>query len=627
MINRISKSLGLVLAAILFTVNLPKAQTLPTDLTTVPIYDTTKAGLSFKKDKLSVVGMWEVPGKPKHFLVAGYFGYLWTLYPDTTKPDITMPWGPVKDYTRTQVADFNTWVMKGWEFGTLSGAFDPNFKTNRYFYVVYNKYPQVSQYCAGVQSSSSACGGTNVNGPGNATAIVVVDRYIISADYKAAVRDTEIIRLFHGSGYGSTNMIFGNDGMLYITTDAYDASSWDSTITGRKILRIDVSKHDAGRECVAGATPSNTTLPCGLYSIPTDNPWYNVSNPAVRKEVFAFGFRNTYSLSYNYLTNALYGAETGQTRWEEINHILPGRNYGWNNGGDGASAGSNSSGIEGPCHVGNALDSTSAGGGYSSSGTGLTGTNTATFRTPWSRTVTGVTYSGTYDCSKFTNAAWYTAHTAANVDGMNNLNSAMRSNVGNISPVFRGDPASPLYGYMLISDIQGNANGGGGARNMNFWAVKQERISPTWVGSFATDYTFSQVGGQHDGIHTWAEDSYGNLYPLSINSSASGASDWHDIWVVKSASGGMNPLSTPRAQVTPLPGTTTLWDREYINVRHNGLMVNAMSGSLLTLPQGFSKVELYNLIGKRVWSGKTSESRLRLPEGLGNGILQVRFLP
>ena len=609
MMNNIRSVFGLISIGMLVPLTLPRAQTLPTGVTSTPIYDTTKAGLSFRKDRLPLVGMWEVPGKPKHFLVVGYFGYMWTLYPDTNAQgvavDTTVSYGVVKKYTRTTVADFNTWVMKGWEFGALGGTFDPNFKTNRYFYVIYNKYPDPSQYRAGTTPNG------NNDGPGNPTAITVVDRYIMSPDFKTVARDTEIIRLFHGTGYGSANMVFGNDGMLYITADAYNLASWDSTITGRKILRIDVSRNDANsRDCVAGATPSNTTLPCGIYAVPTDNPWYNATNPAVRKEVFAFGFRNSYSLSFNYLTGQLYAAETGQSRWEEINHILPGKNYGWNQGGDGSTFGTNSNGIEGPCHIGNALDSTSAGGGFT------TGTN---FTTPYTRTMTGTTYNGTYTCANFENAVWWTGHTTAATDGLSNSSgTTANANVGNISPVFRGDPASPFYGYMIISDINGAV---GGVRN-NFFAAKMERVAPVRVGNFPQTIPFT--GDQnHNGITTWAEDSYGNLYPIVLSSSSSGAFQWHDIFMLSHAQ--LTPLATPRAQVVPTP--SAIWGAFHSADKSRRLLTGFMAGSLMEIPQGYAGVELFNLKGRKVWAYRGGETQVRIPVTLEKGILQARFVP
>src|SRR5258708_2937334 len=78
------------------------SEALPTGVTVVPFYDTSKAGLSFAKDKQSVVGMFEVPGKPQHFLVVGYWGYVWSLYPDTNK--VYAP-GAIKDYTKKQLAN------------------------------------------------------------------------------------------------------------------------------------------------------------------------------------------------------------------------------------------------------------------------------------------------------------------------------------------------------------------------------------------------------------------------------------------------------------------------------------------------------------------------------------------
>lgn len=114
-------------------------------------------------------------------------------------------------------------------------------------------------------------------------------------------------------------MVFGKDGLLYLTLDSYSQNSWDTTNFMRKILRIDVSKSEGGK----------------LYAIPSDNPLYNAVNPLVKKEVYAFGFRNTYSLVSDFITGSIWGAEVGQGTWEEVNIIKPGKNYGWADGGDG----------------------------------------------------------------------------------------------------------------------------------------------------------------------------------------------------------------------------------------------------------------------------------------------------
>jgi len=553
---------------------------LPTGVSALPIYDTTKAGLSFRKDRLPIVGMYEVPGNPKNFVVVGYFGYIWTLYQNNTLPDTMAAWGPIRRYTRTQVADFNTWVMKGWEFGALGGGFDPNFSANHYFYVIYNKYPFATQYRAGTPGTNTAN-----DGPGNPNAIVVIDRYIMSPNLATMARDTEMVRILHGTGYGSSNMIFGSDGMCYITTDAYDASSWDSTILARKILRVDLSTPQGGR----------------MYTIPTTNPWYNVTNPAVRKEVYAFGFRNTYSLSYNYLTNQLYGAETGQSRWEEINHIFPGKNYGWNNGGDGAAFGSNSWGIEGPCHVGAALDSSTAAGGFT----------LGAYLAPYTRTITGTNYNGTYTCANFQNPAWWTGHGTGLTDGLANSATNSQANVGNISPAVRGNPASPFYGYMFISDIDGAGN--------HFRAVKTDRVAPVDVGQFPPAYIFTG-DHTHNGVTTWSEDSYGNLYPILLSSSSSGAFQWHDIFMLYHAQ--LSPLTTPRTQVVPI---LSQWTER--NRLGKILSASAMAGGSLVIPAGYSGIEIYNLMGRKLWSVQAKElTGVNIPNDLEKGILRVRYL-
>ncbi len=574
------KKLSLVCSLFLFASaafpTLSGAQ-LPTGMTARPIYDTTKAGLSFRKDQLPIVGMYEVPGNPRNFVVVGYFGYIWTLYQNDALADTMAAWGPIRRYTRTQVADFNTWVMKGWEFGALGGGFDPNFTTNHYFYVIYNKYANSTQYRAGVTPSGSN------DGPGNPGALVVVDRYILSANLATMVRDTEMVRILHGTGYGSSNMVFGSDGLCYITTDAYDASSWDSTILARKILRVDLSAPQGGR----------------MYTIPANNPWYGATNPAVRKEVYAFGFRNSYSLSYNYLTNQLYAAETGQSRWEEINHILPGRNYGWNNGGDGSAFGANSQGIEGPCHVANALDSSTNGGGFT----------LGAYMVPYTRAITGTTYNGTYTCARFENPVWWQGHTTAATDGLTNSAPNISANVGNISPAVRGNPTSPYYGYMFISDIT----------HHHYLAVKSERVAPVDVGQFPA-YTFTG-DLQHNGITTWSEDSYGNLYPILLSSSANGAFQWHDIFILYHAQ--LTPLAVPRSQVTPI---LAQWTER--NQKGRILSAGAMAGSRLELPQGYSGVEVYDLMGRKLWVYRGKEAALvTIPADLEKGILRLRFLP
>ena len=81
-----------------------------------------------------------------------------------------------------------------------------------------------------------------------------------------------------------------------------------------KILRIDVSGPDAARGTA--------------YRIPTDNPF--ADGRAGRPEIFAYGVRNPWGLSFDRGgDHALHIADVGQMRWEEVDIIVRGGNYGW----------------------------------------------------------------------------------------------------------------------------------------------------------------------------------------------------------------------------------------------------------------------------------------------------------
>jgi glucose/arabinose dehydrogenase len=120
-------------------------------------------------------------------------------------------------------------------------------------------------------------------------------------------------------GHEGGNMRFGPDGMLYITAgDADNPDPPDSFVTGQdisdvlsSILRIDVDRSEAGHP----------------YGVPSDNPF--VSVPKARGEVWAYGLRNPWRLSFDEKTGDLFVGDVGWELWESIIRVEKGGNYGW----------------------------------------------------------------------------------------------------------------------------------------------------------------------------------------------------------------------------------------------------------------------------------------------------------
>jgi len=77
--------------------------------------------------------------------------------------------------------------------------------------------------------------------------------------------------------------------------------------------------------------PRGTNAANGHYGIPPDNPFANHPDPTVRKEIWAYGFRNPHrmcwDLSYG---KRLILSDIGESNAEEVNLIEKGGNYGWN---------------------------------------------------------------------------------------------------------------------------------------------------------------------------------------------------------------------------------------------------------------------------------------------------------
>ncbi len=131
-------------------------------------------------------------------------------------------------------------------------------------------------------------------------------------------------------------LAFGPDGMLYVALGDGGAGSdqgrghnpligngQDRARVLGKILRID---------------PRGTTARNGQYSVPLSNPYAphqgrtgGVAGCAdgFCDEIWAYGFRNPYRISFDRLDGRLFAADVGQGSVEEVDIVRGGGNYGW----------------------------------------------------------------------------------------------------------------------------------------------------------------------------------------------------------------------------------------------------------------------------------------------------------
>lgn len=128
-----------------------------------------------------------------------------------------------------------------------------------------------------------------------------------------------VIITWRQGGHNGGNLRFGPDGMFYFGAgDSGPAEPPDPFVTGQdisdllgSILRIDVDHPDPGL----------------AYGIPQDNPF--VGLPKARGEVWAYGLRNPWRITFDPKSGELYAGDVGWQLWEMVYRIKRGGNYGW----------------------------------------------------------------------------------------------------------------------------------------------------------------------------------------------------------------------------------------------------------------------------------------------------------
>ena len=170
-------------------------------------------------------------------------------------------------------------VLDNSERGLLGIAFDPDFNSNHYVYFYYINL-ESKHYVVRLDASEDV----GKNGP-----VTIWTSNVVT-----------------GTVHTGGTIQFGPDGKLYISIgeggQSQNAQSLENPMG--KILRINKDG-----------------------SIPEDNPFVN--DTGKRGEIWAYGLRNPFRFQFDKKTGELFVGDVGGGKWEEVNKIVKGGNYGW----------------------------------------------------------------------------------------------------------------------------------------------------------------------------------------------------------------------------------------------------------------------------------------------------------
>jgi glucose/arabinose dehydrogenase len=207
------------------------------------------------------------------------------------------------------------------ERGLLGLAFHPNFRNNGLFYT-YQSEPARTIQDEEVDFSTVV----PPFKPEHRSMVVEYKALDPSCNSRIQKQETLLVIDQPQSNHNGGDIAFGLDGFLHIALgDGGGANDQgpghglrgtgrDNTNILGSILRVD---------------PLGNNSANGKYGIPSDNPFVAIDNPGV-DEIFAYGFRNPYRMSFDASTGELYVGDVGQNLIEEVDIAVKGGNYGWN---------------------------------------------------------------------------------------------------------------------------------------------------------------------------------------------------------------------------------------------------------------------------------------------------------
>ena len=189
--------------------------------------------------------------------------------------------------------------------GLLDVKIDPNFATNNFVYISYaeaaEKQPDVKR-----DIGDPRLGKFNDFSDAVLKGGAVARGKLIGNEIQNLEVIWRQVPKTIGRGHFGGRLLFAPDGKLIITSAERQRSEPAQDLTGNlgKMIRIN---------------------PDG--SIPSDNPF--VGRKGVRPDIYSYGNRNPLGVAFHPKTKELWIHEMGALHGDELNKILPGKNYGW----------------------------------------------------------------------------------------------------------------------------------------------------------------------------------------------------------------------------------------------------------------------------------------------------------
>lgn len=256
---------------------------------------------------VSPLGVVAVPDESDRLFVIDQAGKIWII--DSNGIKLSTPFIDVTSMMVPLTPGFD-------ERGLLGLAFHPQYKSNGRFFIYYQL--------------AARGGGPEPGAPWNNLSriaefnVSATDPNVADIASEKVILEWDDPQFNHNGG----TIAFGPDGYLYIAIG--DGGGADDTAPGHVDDWYAANAGGNGQDIDENFFGNILRLDINAvpYGIPADNPFVNKPG---QDEVYAYGFRNPYRISFDMGgSHQLYAGDAGQALYEEINLVKKGGNYGWN---------------------------------------------------------------------------------------------------------------------------------------------------------------------------------------------------------------------------------------------------------------------------------------------------------